>query len=265
MTFCTSCGAEIAADKKFCVQCGAPVEPVTVPATLEIPAAPVDPLSPSSTPGTSLVQPKRPSTFLIIGSIVIVLVIFAVAYSVGLPMLRANQNTPGGFVPSPTSSVIVTLEPTAKPIPPVTTAMPETTTPSGMVRDLRLEEDYEQIYTLHQNFSFGQKVNFIHDLTRPPLYVRFNLTPTLITRHRLVSIGTRNEHFENTTETSPYSWFEIKVLDAGSGVVVNEQGYGNDYSDITRQNFMVRQQGNYRIEMSGNEVNAEVQMLIGTP
>ena len=84
-------------------------------------------------------------------------------------------------------------------------------------------------------------------------------------RHRLVSIGTNNEHFENTTENSPYSWFEVKVLDAGSGAVLDQQGFGKDYPDVTKDFFMVRQKGNYRIEMSGNDVTADVQMLIGTP
>ena len=99
---------------------------------------------------------------------------------------------------------------------------------------------------------------------KPPLYIHFNLTPSIITHHRLVSIGTINEHYENTTETSPYAWFEVKIIDAVSGSVINQQGFRNDYSDITKQNFMVRQTGNYRIEMSGNDVNADVQMLVGT-
>ena len=87
----------------------------------------------------------------------------------------------------------------------------------------------------------------------------------MISRIRLVYIGTKNEHYENTTDISPYAWFEVKVLDAGSGAIIDQQGVGNDYTDATKQNFMVRQKGNYRIEMSGNEVNADVQMLIGTP
>jgi hypothetical protein len=86
----------------------------------------------------------------------------------------------------------------------------------------------------------------------------------MITRHRLVSIGTNNEHYENTTDTSPYAWFEVQVLDAGSGAVLDQQGFGKDYPDITKYSFMVRQRGNYRIVMSGNDVIADVQMLIGT-
>ena len=265
MPFCTSCGAEIAADKKFCVQCGAPVEQVTepdVPETSVLPAVPDSPQSPYVAPP---VKPKKNQTPLIIGGILIVLLIITVVYFAGMPMLKANQKSSDGFVPSKTPVITHTMVQTTLPTPQFTTEITETTTqPVAIVRDDRLEEEYEQIYTLNQKFAFGQKVNFAHELIRPPLYIKFNLTPTKISRIRLVSAETRNEHYENTTETSPYAWFEVKVLDAGSGAIIDQQGFGNDYSDITKQNFMVRQKGNYRIEMSGNDVIADLQMLIGT-
>ena len=265
MSFCTSCGAEVPADKKFCVQCGAPMEQVTAPAAPVTPAASEVPLIPPSYYAAPPVQPKKPQTSMIIGGIVILLVIIAVAYFAGIPMLKGNPKSSDGFVQSQTPSFTPTSIQTALPTLQLTTAIPETIPTAVAVRDARLEEDYEQIYTLNQKFAFGQKVNFAHELTRPPLYIKFNLTPTMISRIRLVYIGTHNEHYENTTDTSPYAWFEVKVLDAGSGAIIDQQGFGNDYTDITKQNFMVRQKGNYRIEMSGNDVNADVQMLIGTP
>ena len=242
---------------------GAPMGQVTesdVPETHVSPAVPVSSQSPYGAPPA---KPKKNQTPLIIGGIVIVLLIIAVVYFAGMPMLKANQKSSDGFVPSKTPVITYTIVQTTLPTPQLTTEITETTTPVQIL-DQRLEEEYEQIYTLNQKFAFGQKVNFAHELTRPPLYIKFNLTPTKISRIRLVSIGTKSEHYENTTETSPYAWFEVKVLDAGSGAVIDQQGFGNDYSDITKQNFMVRQKGNYRIEMSGNDVIADLQMLIGT-
>jgi len=202
---------------------------------------------------------------MIIGGIVILLVIIAVAYFAGMPMLKGNQKSSNGFVPSQTTPVTPAIIQTVPPTVYYTTAIPETTPLPVIVRDDRLQEDYEQVYTLNQKFAFGQKVDFAHELTRPPLYIRFNLTPTMTNRIRLVAIGTNNEHYENTTDISPYAWFEVKILDAGSGAIIDQQGFGKDHSDFTKQNFMVRQKGNYLIEMSGNEVFADVQMLIGTP
>lgn len=271
MPFCTTCGAEVAADKKFCVQCGAPMEPVTGPAVPVTPSGPGVAVSPPAPFGALPVQSKKTKTTLIIGGIVVVLVILAAVYFVGMPMLKANQKSAGGFTPSPTSSVTYTVMQTAQPTPqytmeiPETTIVPETPALPVQVRDERFEEEYERIFTINQMFSFGQKVNFDHDLTLPPLYIQFNLTPTQITRHRLVSIGTHLEHYENTTETNPLAWFEVKVLDAGSGAVIDQQGFGKDYPDVTKRYFMVRQKGNYRIEMSGNEVMADVQIMTGTP
>ncbi len=200
-----------------------------------------------------------------IGGIVVVLVIVAIAYFVGIPLLKGNQKSYDGFVQSPSPTMTPTIMQTALPTLQYTTVITETPIIPIIVKDERLEEDYEQVYTLNQKFAFGQKVNFAHELTQPPLYIRFNLTPTMINQIRLVYIGTKNEQYMNTTETSPYAWFEVKVLDAGSGAILDKQGFGKDYTYVTKQNFMVRQKGNYRIEMSGNDVNADVQMLIGTP
>ena len=241
------------------------MEQVTDPAAPVAPAAPQVPITPSSFYGSPSLQPKPPRTSMIIGGIVVVLVIVAIAYFVGIPLLKGNQRSSDGFVQSQTPTITPIIVRTAPPTLQYTTAIPETTTPPVTVRDARLEEDYEQIYTLNQKFAFGQKVNFAHELKQPPLYIKFNLTPATIYHIRLVYIGTNSEHYENTTETSPYAWFEVKVLDAGSGAIIDQQGFGNDYTDVTKQNFMVRQKGNYRIEMSGNDVNADVQMLIGTP
>jgi len=270
MPFCTSCGAEIAADKKFCGQCGAPQEPGSAPGIPGIPVAHESPLPPPYTPDirASPSKPALPKNPVIIGIIIALIVIMVVVYIVGLPMLKTGgEKTIEGMIPSPsvTPALYLTTQPTPQStLPLITTIIPETTTLPVQERDARLEEDYEPIYSLNQNFSFGQKVLFAHELTRPPLYVRFNLTPVLITRHRLVSAETRNEHYENTTEASPYAWFEVTVLDAGTGEVVEQQGYGKDYPDLTKSSFMVRKKGNYRIEMSGNDVFTEVRMLIGT-
>ncbi|PKL70708.1 MAG: hypothetical protein CVV30_04990 [Methanomicrobiales archaeon HGW-Methanomicrobiales-1] len=277
MPFCTSCGAEIPADKKFCGQCGARQETDTAPAVPETPTASETPVVPEAplprcqppvfrAPSSKPILPKNPA---IIGIIIALIVIMAVLLIAGLPMLKASgQDTLEGMAPLPANSVTpnLTPQPTAQSTVPVeTTIIPETTTLPVAQWDARLEEDYEPVYNLNQNFSYGQKVEFSQELTRPPLYVRFNLTPVLIIRHRLVAAETNNEHYENTTQASPYAWFEVTVFDAGTGEVVEQQGYGKDYPDLTKHSFMVRKSGNYRIVMSGNDVFAEVQMLIGTP
>jgi hypothetical protein len=57
----------------------------------------------------------------------------------------------------------------------------------------------------------------------------------------------------------------VKVLDAGTGAVIDKRGFHKEYSEMTKQEFMVRNLGNYQVEIAGNDVLAEVRILVGTP
>jgi hypothetical protein len=139
------------------------------------------------------------------------------------------------------------------------------TTPTVKIVDSeRFGSNYARVYSFNRNFSYGQKETFIQDLTTPPLYIKFSLIPVNISRHRLVGIGTSREQMINSTEPSPNAWFEVKIYDIDNNEqLVEQQGFGKDYSDLTKQEFMVRQKGNYRIEFSGHEVAANVEVLTG--
>jgi hypothetical protein len=254
MAFCTACGKEVTPGKKFCESCGAPVE--------QAPQVPV-PDNPVQSPRQPLVTAppaKKTNPLLYIaGAIVILLVIAAAAYFVGLPYLQKSKqaDTPTK-VPTAVQTAPVITKPEYTPVP--------TATPTKVVRKLegRYEESYDEIYTLNKFFAFGQKENFPYDLTVPPLYIKYNLTPKLITREKIINIGLSTEQTINVTYPNPNAWFEIKVLDANNGAVIDDQGYGKDFPDVTKSEFMVRNPGNYRIEFSGNDVTAEISVLKGT-
>lgn len=256
MAFCTSCGKELTPGKKFCESCGTPVE--------QVPQAP-GPETPVQQPRQPLVvapPPKKPAPVLwIAGIVVILLVIAAGAWFVGLPYLQktgmGKTTTPG---PSATPTTMAVTQNIPATMPPVTP------TPTKTIRKLegRYEQSYDEIYTLTQFFAFGQKENFAYDLTEPPLYIKYNLTPKLIIREKVINIGLSSEQTINVTYPNPNAWFEIKVLDADNGAVIEDQGYGKDFPDVTKSEFMVRNPGNYRIEFSGNDVTAEISVLKGT-
>ena len=266
MPFCTSCGAEVTVDKKNCDQCGSPMGPDVVPAG----SPDHEPLKITATIQTKYEIPRHPKPKppkrslvpLIIGGIVIVLVILAAIYFVAIPFLSSSPGVPATV--APTLTPVITQSPliTSIPTPEITPVAAVTTILPMNVRDDRLEENYQQVYTHNQNFSFGEKISVSQAVPRPPLYIKFNLTPVMISRHRLVAASTNNEHYENTTDISPYAWFEVKVFDA-DGYIIKQDGFGKDYPDLTRQRLMVPKQGTYRIEMSGNDVNADIQMLVG--
>lgn len=251
MPFCTSCGAEISADKKFCTSCGAPMDQTAGVATPGSPP-PVQPV-----PVDKIEIPKK--TLLIIG-IVAILVIIVAAYVAGVPMLKGipaqrpvPTTVPGTMVPRVTTYA----QPTK------TSFIPPTTVTPRQILEERYGEDYEQVYTLNKDFAFGEKELFSYDLSRPPLYIKFNLTPDNITREKIIDIGYSTEQIINVTYPSPNAWFEVKVIDAGTGAVIDKRGFHKEYSEMTKQEFMVRNQGVYDVEISGNDVLAEVRILVG--
>jgi hypothetical protein len=265
MAFCTNCGEEVAPGTKFCESCGIPVEqqpgmPVPGPASIPVPVPHVpSPRPPLVTPPS----PKKPLPVpMIVGVVLVLAVIAAGIWFVGLPALQKNTRTI--VVPSVPATLPVT--PSVKIVQQEGTLVPAATATVTPARKLegRFEEYYDEVYSLDQFFAFGQKETFPYDLETPPLYVKYNLTPKLITREKVINIGMSSEKTINVTYANPNAWFEIRVLDAGNGAVIADQGYGKDFPDVTRSEFMVRNPGKYLIEFSGNDVTAEIRILQGT-
>jgi hypothetical protein len=228
---------------------------------MDLPAGPVTPASPLPVKPVPVEKPGLSKKTLLIIGIVAVIVLLAVAYVAGIPMLKALS--PQQPMPTPVPRTTVPLV-TSSALPSKTPTTPPTTVTPEQTLEVRFGESYEQVYTLNKDFAFGQKEIFSHDLTRPPLYIKFNLTPEMITREKVINIGLSSEETIKSTYPSPNAWFEVKVLDAGSGAVIDKQGFHKEYSEMTKQEFMVRNKGNYQVEISGNDVVAEVRILIGT-
>jgi len=252
MPFCTSCGMEVEPGQKFCGHCGALQEPAeSILTDLQPPLIQTTAvLPPPTTSGTSK------NTLKIIG-IVAVLAVIVALYFVGLPLIQGNGHSsatlPGQLSQTPTpvyrSTTVVT---------------PSITAISGsLTQDARFSEMYQTIYSKQRTFDYGAQEVFTHDLTHPPLYIKFNVIPKMVTREKLVDIGTSRERMVSSTYPDPNAWFEVKVIDAYTGAVVDSQGFNKDYGVVTNQEFMVRTTGNYRIEMAGNGVDASIQILTG--
>lgn len=263
MPFCTTCGKETAPGKKFCEYCGTPLEqPVVAPAapTLPPPAGPAAPVSPPPAPVTSAGGSGK--TLIIVG-IVAILIIIAGIYFIGLPIISGSsqtrstlqQATPlptGALTPFPTSSSTIT-----------DTSGTATNPSPSQTYEEKYTETYNLVYSVNHAFNGGQKEVFTQDLTTPPLYIKFNITPKMFYGEKTVNIGLSSEHVVDVAYTSPNAWFKVQIYDADNGVLKEEQGFNKGYSIMTKQEFMVRAPGNYRVEMTGNDVTAEVQILTG--
>jgi hypothetical protein len=253
MAFCTSCGKEVSPGVKFCENCGTPVE--------QTPVAPAPPAVPTA-PATMAKKPPSSSRTLLIGAIAGIIILIAVAWFVGLPLLKGSQPAVPAAGISATPTPVVPNFPDPSPtVETVAAIFTPAATPTPVQRtEDRYETSYEQIYTLDQVFNGGQKLSYNHELTRPPLYIKFNVTPGMITRQK---VDPSSGQMVDATYANPNAWFEVKVLDVATGTMVDARGFNKQYSGMTKQEFMIRNSGNYRVEMSGNDVDAHIEILIG--
>jgi hypothetical protein len=121
---------------------------------------------------------------------------------------------------------------------------------------------YNQVYSIDQQFKTGQKEYTSFDLTEPPMIIQLEVIPKTVSRNKLVDIGTANERYITAEYTSPNSWFEIKVTDTSTGEVLTTLGFGKGYNIGEKQEYTIRKIGNYRFEMQGNEITANVKLLV---
>jgi hypothetical protein len=266
MPFCFSCGKEISAGQKFCEYCGTQQDtPDSATQSAEHQSPPPPP--PLQVPGVQSPVPfaKKPPLpkNSVIASVVIVLVIVAAgAYFIGMPLVKAGP--PPAMQPTapPISSTVMTPVITTAPTP--ISTLQGTTIPTAVItRDDRFEETYLELYNRNLTYKFGQKEMFPVDLTQPPLFIKFNVIPVMVNKSKLVDIGLSTEHTVYAVYPDPNSYFEVKVLDAISGTVVGARGFNKEYNQYTKQEFMVREKGKYTVEMSGNEVIVNTQILTG--
>jgi hypothetical protein len=262
MRFCTSCGKEIDPGKKFCEYCGTPVEqPAAAPGMPVTPPAPAATVSPPTVP----VKPSGGSgKIMVIAGIIVVLVLIAGIYFIGLPMINGSHGTGSNLqqntaLRTQVSDLLPNARLTASTNMPVTTTTPA----MGPTYEEKYTETYNQVYSVNHAFVGGQKEVFTQHTPVPPLYIKFNVIPKMFYGEKTVDIGLPSERVINTSYTSPSAWFKVSVYDAGNGGLVEEQGFNKAYGITTEQEFMVRAPGNYRVEMSGNDVTAEVRILTG--
>jgi hypothetical protein len=285
MPFCRNCGKENTPGQNFCAECGAPlkstaslpppppplltqdapVPPEPVRASLT-PAPPAPPAGiPQAPPPPSLTgtKPTVPKNMLIAIAAAAIMII-AAAYFIALPMLKGAPGATTGLPPTMAVTTVPTRAPaeTTVPVTPVITQSP---TPKETF-ETRYEETYEEIYSSTKAYRFGEKVTLPHTLVRPPLYIKFNVTPVMVNDTKLVDIGLSTEHEVFAIYPDPAAWFEVKVLAAAGGTPADSRGYGirKGYSGVNQQEFMIRTGGDYIIEMSGNMVTTSVQIRIGT-
>jgi hypothetical protein len=255
MRFCSSCGKELTSGKKFCEYCGTPVEQ-----SAAAPATPVTPAAPVSPPAVPVKPSGGSGKTMVIAGIIGILVFAAGIYFVGLPLNSGSKEIGSNLqqstiLPSPTLAQLPTTISTKTISTPTTVISPVII----QTYEEKYTETYNQVFSVNHAFVGGQREVFTQDLTAPPLYIKFNITPKIDVGEKINDVGKT----VNTSYISQNSWFKVSIYDADNRGLVEEQGFNKGYSVMTQQEFMLRAPGNYRIEMTGNDVIAEVRILTG--
>jgi hypothetical protein len=120
---------------------------------------------------------------------------------------------------------------------------------------------YNQVYS--QQFDLGKAHGvFSYTLQEPPLLIECEMNPEMVTREKLVDIGTSNERYITATYADPNAWLDLKVINADTGGIITTISFSKNYVGMTKQDYTIRTPGNYRFEMAGNLVSPTVRLLV---
>lgn len=176
-----------------------------------------------------------------------------------------SGSTGGGTGPGATQTqapVVTGFLTPATPFPTVTTpveTMPWTRLPNETAEVVRF------VTLHHATTAFRNNATaFSYDLTQPPLIIEFCFSPNMTTRTIWyeTNVGTRKEHTETITTVSPSAWFEVTVRDPATGNIVAKEGFARQFSVDTTKSIVIRRGGNYLIEFAGNEISAEIRIIV---
>jgi hypothetical protein len=154
---------------------------------------------------------------MIIAGILIVVVLIAGVYFIGLPLISGSPAS-GSTLPQTSAHLTRVVTPLPTIVSSATVNSPTTAdTPSAsQTYEEKYTETYNQVYSVNRAFVGGQKEVFSQDLTSPPLYIKFKITPEIEVGEKVNEVG----NMVSTSYVSPNAWFKVNVYDAGNGVLV---------------------------------------------
>jgi hypothetical protein len=189
----------------------------------------------------------------VMGAAILGLIIF-----IGLPLIQ-SQDTNAHAVPDTFSS---------SPGPAHATLSPLATTLSGAAAAssgetvYRSGVAYEQVFARDYTLDNGGQDVFSYTLEQSPMIIECEMNPKMVTREKLVDIGESTERYITTTYGDPNAWLDLKVIHADTGTVETTISFSKNYVGMTKQEYTVRANGNYRFELSGSLVSPTVRLLV---
>ncbi len=129
----------------------------------------------------------------------------------------------------------------------------------------KYEEGYVTIYSL-TNQKVSQVLPIVSfSLLNPPLVIDYDVTPTNATDIKYMEYKEiATVHQENLVINRPYedSWFMVIVRNKDTGQLVTEDGFGRTYSFQSPRQLVLRENGNYSFEFTGDYAKLDLTMKV---
>jgi len=124
-------------------------------------------------------------------------------------------------------------------------------------------KEYVTIFKNNQSYNLENSFKISFDLKNPPMVIRYKVVPQNITDIKWFEPRDAKKKNDTATVIRPgeFAWFEVKIYDKSG--LYSRQGWGREYAiPLTTQEIVVRNDGMYRIEFSGQAVAVSSEVLV---
>jgi hypothetical protein len=124
-------------------------------------------------------------------------------------------------------------------------------------------KEYITIFKNNQSYNLENSYKISFDLKNPPMVIRYKVVPQNITDIKWFEPRDAKKKNDTATVNRPdeFAWFELKIYDKSG--LYTRQGWGRLYGiPLTTQEIVVRNDGTYQIEFSGQAVAVSSEVLV---
>jgi hypothetical protein len=123
--------------------------------------------------------------------------------------------------------------------------------------------DYITIFKNNLSYNLENSYKISFDLKNPPMVIQYKVVPNNITDTKWFNPRDAKKKNDTTIINRPdeSAWFELKISDKNG--LYEKQGWGRVYGiPLTMQEIVIRNDGMYQIEFSGQEVTVSSEVLV---
>jgi hypothetical protein len=124
-------------------------------------------------------------------------------------------------------------------------------------------KEYVTIFKNNLSYNLENSYKISFDLNNPPMVIRYKVIPQNITDTKWFTPRDAKKKNDTAIINRPdeFAWFELKIYDKDG--LYGKHGWGRVYGiPLTTQEIVIRNDGMYQIEFSGQEVTVSSEVLV---